>query len=275
MMKNKVVKNFGNVIWYVVVFVLIQVVVELAASAIWSVVKGQAFDAVSMGMAQGSYGDLLLTATAVSSVLTIALFAWRRWAPLTRQWLQTRPWASIAWTVVLALGIILPTQWVYEQMEIVMPKQMQAMFESIMRYPWGYLVIGILVPIAEEMVFRGAILRSLLQVFDRRMHWLPIVLSAMLFGLIHMNLAQGIYGFIVGLLLGWFYYRTGSIFLGLVAHWVNNSVAYVMFNLTPNQDGKLIDLFYGDAKVMYMALGFSACIALPALFQLAIRMKRE
>ena len=38
-------------------------------------------------------------------------------------------------------------------------------------------------------------------------------------------------------------------------------------------DGKLIDLFHGDAKIMYMGLAFSLCIFLPSLFQLWQRMR--
>jgi len=81
---------------------------------------------------------------------------------------------------------------------------------------------------------------------------------------------------IAGLMLGWLYYRTNSIVPGIVMHWVNNSVAYVMYNLMPEMnDGKIIDLFRGDDMMVYMALGFSLMIFLPSLFQLASRMKRN
>lgn len=87
-------------------------------------------------------------------------------------------------------------------------------------------------------------------------------------------MAQGVHAFLIGLLLGWMYYRTGSIVLGIVLHWVNNSVAYVMFNLMPEvSDGKLIDLFRGDERTMYMALLFSMLIFLPSLFQVVVRTK--
>ena len=39
-------------------------------------------------------------------------------------------------------------------------------------------------------------------------------------------------------------------------------------------DGKLIDLFHGNDRMMYGGLFFSLCIFLPALFQLGMRMKR-
>jgi len=141
----------------------------------------------------------------------------------------------------------------------------------ILRNRYGYLVVGLLAPLAEEVVFRGAVLRALLQ-WNRR-PWLAIVLSALLFSAVHMNPAQLPHTFLVGLLLGWLYYRTASIVPGVVYHWVNNTVAYVMYNLYPSSDITLADVFGSQQRVL-MAVGFSLCILLPALFQLNLRMKK-
>ena len=88
-----------------------------------------------------------------------------------------------------------------------------------------------------------------------------------------MNPAQMPHAFLVGLLLGWMYYRTASIVPGVVYHWVNNTVAYVMYNLYPDPDMTLVDLF-GNQRAVLMALVFSLCIFLPALFQLNMRLKK-
>ena len=142
-----------------------------------------------------------------------------------------------------------------------------------MRTSWGYLALGIMAPIAEEAVFRGAVLRTLLDIFGSRAHWAAIVFSALVFGAIHLNLAQGTHAFLVGLLLGWMYYRTGSILPGVLFHWVNNTVAYLMFNFMPQMnDGKLIDLFHGSERMMYGGLFFSLCILVPSILQLGKRM---
>ena len=130
-----------------------------------------------------------------------------------------------------------------------------------------------MVPIAEEIVFRGAIQHTLQVALGKRYPWIAIVISALIFGFIHFNLAQGVHAFVIGLFLGWMYYRTGSILPGFVFHWVNNSVAYLMFNLLPEMnDGKLIDLFHGDDRMMYGGLFFSLCIFVPSLLQLMRRM---
>ena len=79
--------------------------------------------------------------------------------------------------------------------------------------------------------------------------------------------------FLAGLLLGWLYYRTDSVVPGIVLHWVNNSIAYVVYNLYPDPDMQLIDLF-GTQRHVAAAVVFSLFILLPALYQLHLRMKK-
>jgi len=63
---------------------------------------------------------------------------------------------------------------------------------------------------------------------------------------------------------------------GVVLHWVNNTVAYVAYNLLPQSaDMTLLELFKGNERSVWMALAFSACLFLPSLFQLAMRMRKS
>jgi membrane protease YdiL (CAAX protease family) len=172
--------------------------------------------------------------------------------------------------VLAALGALIPSVWLQEQMPE-LPNLAEAEFDMVLKDRWGYFVVGLLAPLAEELVFRGAVLRALLR--WKSNPWVGIVISALLFALIHMNPAQMPHAFLVGLLLGWMYYRTDSIVPGVVFHWVNNTVAYVLYNVYPNPDITLLDLF-GTQRTVLMALGFSLCIFLPALFQLNLRLKK-
>ena len=274
---NKVVKDMLNAIWYLVVFLLIQAFAMFIVGTIWYVSQGKDLQAAVQTVGSGTTDGLVVVLwTIASSLLTILIFALCRWSPFSRSYLRTHPWLSLLWVVLLACGTIIPSEWLLEQLNIQMPEGTEKMFEDIMGRPEGYIVIGILAPIAEEMVFRGAILRSLLRAFSPQMHWLAIILSALLFGVAHLNLPQGCHAFVIGLLLGWLYYRTNSIVPCVVFHWVNNTVAYVMFNLLPQAgDGKLIDLFHGNQRMMMYSIGFSLCILLPSLFQLALRLRKD
>lgn len=213
----------------------------------------------------------LITTTAVTSVVVIAVFLLTRWAEVSPKWIRTRPWMVLFWSVVASLGALIPSAWVQEQMPE-LPNIVEQEFDMILQNRWGYLTIGLLAPLSEEIVFRGAILKSLLN-SSRLPVWGAIALSALMFSLIHMNPAQMPHAFVIGLLLGWMYWRTGSILPGMAYHWANNSAAYVIYNIYPDSDIILSDIFGSTSRVL-MAVGFSLLILLPALYQLNLWMKR-
>jgi hypothetical protein len=101
-----------------------------------------------------------------------------------------------------------------------------------------------------------------------------IAVSAALFALIHFNPAQMPHAFVIGLLLGWMYQRTGSLAPAIAFHWANNTVAYLLFRAYPDPSLRLIDLFSGQERAVLAAVGFSLLILLPAIYQLHLRMTR-
>ncbi len=279
MVLNKQTRVFFDIVLYVLMFFVIQYVMLVGVSGANAWHNGISWAEFSSHVYHGAIGvggKLLVAVSALSSIVTIIVFVYARWARLTRAWLSMRPWTVLVWVACLALGSILPSQWLQEQMNLTVPESAMRTFESIMSEPVGYMAIGVLAPLAEEVVFRGAILGNLLHVFTGRMHWIAIAISALIFGAVHGNEAQFAHAMIIGLLLGWMYYRTNSIIPGVVFHWINNTVAYLMFNLLPSSaDGQLIDLFHGDSRTMWLGLLFSVCIIVPSLYQLALRLKRS
>ncbi|MGI6232095.1 MAG: CPBP family intramembrane glutamic endopeptidase [Prevotella sp.] len=279
MEKISIKKGILDIILYLIMFVLIQFIAQFIVGFFVLLFQDHGAAEALKAVASGNLpmdGLSQSIIAVVSSLLTMFLFIRCHWVSVSRSWIATRPWTAIAWVILLALGTILPSQWVEERMNIVMPEAFEHLFEQVMSEPVGYLAIGILAPLAEELVFRGAILGRLLQLFSQRLHWVAILLSALIFGAVHGNLPQFVHATFIGLILGWMYYRTNSVAPGVVFHWINNTVAYVMFNLMPQMaDGKLIDLFHGDHKTMIMGIIFSLCIFIPSLFQLSQRLRRS
>ena len=250
-----------NALIYAVIFGAIQVVVSFIVQGIWTLVMGK--DTVMNATG-------LIITMAVFSILTMAVFLLAKWSVVSRHWVRTRPWFVLFWCVVAALGAIVPSVWLQEHMPE-LPNVVEGEFDMIMKDRWGYFVVGLLAPMAEEMVFRGAILRSLLR--WKQNPWVGIAISALLFAVVHMNPAQMPHAFLIGLLLGWMYWRTDSIVPGVVYHWVNNTVAYILYNIYPDPDLTLVEMFGSEQKVL-MALGFSLLIFLPSLFQLNQRLAK-
>lgn len=246
---------------YLFIFMGIQLLSGAVMAAAWNL----------FAHSTGESALKLIITSAVAGIVTIVAFLATRWAEVSPAWLRTRPWTVLTWSVVASLGAIIPSAWLQEQLPE-LPNLVEQEFDLILKDRWGYVVIGLLASLSEEVVFRGAILRSLLR-SSRLSVGGAIALSALMFSVIHLNPAQLPHAFIIGLLLGWMYYRTGSILPGVAYHWANNSVAYVLYNLYPDPDMKLIDLFGTDSRVL-MAVGFSLLILLPALYQLHLNMRR-
>lgn len=76
-------------------------------------------------------------------------------------------------------------------------------------------------PVLEELVFRGVIF-SMLEKSKIKPLWI-ILITAVLFGFVHMNLIQGVYAAALGLFLGFLRYKYGSILISIVAHIVLNT----------------------------------------------------
>lgn len=84
------------------------------------------------------------------------------------------------------------------------------------------LLVG---PVSEEFIFRGAILDRFHLAFP---FWIANTLQAVLFGVYHMNLIQGLYAFLLGILLGMIRYVTGTILANILAHILFNGTSYAI-----------------------------------------------
>ena len=88
-----------------------------------------------------------------------------------------------------------------------------------------FLVLGILTPILEELLFRGVIYKRLKGYYDVSV---AAYIAAIIFGIAHFNLIQGLYAFILGIVLSYIYEKNGSLVYTMVAHGAANIVSVFM-----------------------------------------------
>ena len=102
-----------------------------------------------------------------------------------------------------------------------------AISSDVLAMPMWIMVlsIGILGPLVEEVVFRGVILQS----YQRTGRIVgSIVLSSVLFGMMHMNFNQFAYGAVMGIMLALLYEATGTVLASFIAHAVFNTIEVVI-----------------------------------------------
>lgn len=90
-----------------------------------------------------------------------------------------------------------------------------------------FLSLCLVPAVTEELFFRGA-LQGLLRPSGSAA---AIFGTALLFGLLHLDLAQGLTAFICAVFLGWLAERSGSILPGMLLHFINNTLAFLTLYL--------------------------------------------
>ena len=79
--------------------------------------------------------------------------------------------------------------------------------------------VVVMAPLAEELLMRGLCLKILERSFP---FWAANFLQALFFGLYHMNLIQGCYAFLMGLILGRLVKKYGTLKASMLCHFIIN-----------------------------------------------------
>ena len=95
------------------------------------------------------------------------------------------------------------------------------------------VVIAFLPALSEELMFRGVIQRQFSDWFNNKN--VAVILTAFIFSAIHVQFYGFIPRFLLGILLGYLYLWSGSLWLSVLAHFVNNGAAVVFTYLYSQQ----------------------------------------
>lgn len=175
---------------------------------------------------------------AVANVISFGLVI--AWA-VRRTGLPARdalPFASVGFAVYLPLiitiigcGILLSEVDNFVRWVLPMP---HVIAEAFRRVGSGglasLLVIVLIAPVVEELLLRGIVLRGFL---GRYRPGTAIALSALIFAVMHLNPYQLASALVIGLVLGWVFYRTGSLWPCIFGHALFNGQAFILAVLLP------------------------------------------
>ena len=145
-------------------------------------------------------------------------------------------------------------------------------------YCRSYL-LGIVGPIFEEILFRGLIFGELRKITPVK---IALVIQALLFGAYHLNLVQGVYAFLLGLLIGYVYYRSNSIIAPILMHVSINSLSVIINEFVSAQQLETwgvvimiasVALFFLTGAFILTGKSFKRCMD-DSLFQKNRRVKK-
>lgn len=135
--------------------------------------------------------------------------------------------------------------------------------------------------LCEEFMFRGVLLGGLDRATGMKK---AIFLSALLFGLAHMNLQQLLVTFLLGLVIGYLYVKTRSIWPGILYHTAHNALMVLLYQavikmaqaappvamaMVGQPAGNIEELLAGISQSQMLLIA-AAVLLIPAAISLAI-----
>lgn len=200
---------------------------------------------------------MLITAFATITTLIVGALWFKRHRPQNDLSLKTvcnvKLLASMCMMgIALQLLISMCLKAVYPMLPQTLTDQYNELMETLIGgNVWlSLFVTVILAPLAEELLFRGVTLRKAAKIMP---FMAANVLQAVLFGVYHMNLIQGIYAFVLGLLLGYVAEYFHSIWASILLHAFVNGGAQLL-NLLPESISQSIVGVIGLAVVGVLLL---------------------
>lgn len=138
---------------------------------------------------------------------------------------------------------------------------------------WTLLSLVVMAPVLEELLCRGVVLGSLRTRYGVVTAW---IFSSLFFGILHLQPVLVINAFVIGLVLGYVYLVTDSLWAPIILHALNNAVAY-LFLIAGQGDAMFIDLV--GSRTLYVVI-YIAALTVTAVSAYMIRrslrrLKRE
>lgn len=132
----------------------------------------------------------------------------------------------------------------------------------------NYVVIAVIPALVEELLFRGALQRLSIKL-TKNVHW-GIWLSAAVFSAIHMQFYGFIPRMLLGALFGYLVYYSGSLWISIGLHFLNNTLA-LRFEFYGANDLQSLSFFFpetmGDVSIGYVIAATVGLLATLFLFQ--------
>ena len=143
--------------------------------------------------------------------------------------------------------------------------------DAIYATPIAVQFVGtvLIIPAAEELVFRGLMFAPLR---DRLPFWPAAIVSAVMFGVYHGNMLQGIYAFILGIAMAWLYDKFHSIAASYLYHMAANFISILVVNT-----GLVILNDTGHRVVFWLTVAVSviSCVICIARIREKVNLKEE
>ena len=133
---------------------------------------------------------------------------------------------SIGLIIVAAIFLFIMADYVNACSMIVFQNLLNDSLQAIINKPVEAVIsVAVLPAIIEELLFRGMIYRGILNKGNKQ---IAIIISALLFALLHMNFNQMCYAFVMGLAFAFVIYLTDNLTVSILLHMLFNTFTVII-----------------------------------------------
>lgn len=139
------------------------------------------------------------------------------------------PKKAFVLSLVMAISALFAFDMLFQVLDI--PDIFEQQFLEMTKSWAGFIGICIVGPIMEEIMMRRVIMTEIAKATGHV--WWGIIISAAIFSVIHGNPIQMVFALPAGIIFGWLYHKTGSLFVPICIHIINNTISFfaIKFNL--------------------------------------------
>lgn len=259
----------------ILIFLVSQTVFAFLMSLAVRVVTGEDAIVYADGPVQESAVSVvsLSLSSILSAVASVICYVRLGYVRLSEEFISDRRmWLLMPLCVLAVNGCLAALDILNEGLKL--DNNLEQTFISMAASPVGMLSICLVAPVAEEILFRGVIIGAMRS--KGVAPWLAVVVSSLLFGLVHANPAQISFAFMAGILFGVVYYATGSLVPSVLCHVVNNTLTvWAMNALKTGMDVNLASLVgAGDHSMAFAIALLTLCAALLYVYVVKVRTGR-
>lgn len=175
---------------------------------------------------------------------------------------KTNPWFIVI-CVVLGLSICLLTDKFItmfavglQQIGLTINTSLSIPLDCFGNYVLALFVIALLPAVTEELIYRGIILNGLRSLGK----WPAILLTSLAFCLMHLNVGQFPFTFMLGIVLGYIMFETSCLWLCMILHFVNNATVLTGMYITQSSTLPQITALYAVEAVVLLLVAVALIV---------------
>lgn len=269
----------GKYIWWiflpVIISFAIQTVIQIVIMEVWFVYKMATYNPDVIGsdfytFIMSMYDDILSSATNIATLILYAIMAGLLFVILYFRWFRDRSLFSLFnksqgntevkkvvgnWTYFIAGMLVFSiaasylSTYLLNGLAVIFPDWLTTYLSLLEANGISDTISGpmlvyalVLAPIVEEIAYRGIVFKSACKV----MSWkAAIVISALMFGAMHLNWLQASYAFVLGLGLAYAMYLYDNLWVTIALHMAFNILGSIASGLLPTFSDTYFSFFIG------------------------------